>query len=121
LKVTQRPTYVDDKDAGLVIDQSPPAQTQLKEGKLVVLTVSNGPTPADPPDLTGETKDQATAALEAVGLHVGNVETPYSETVDAGDVMDWTPKNGTHHGDSVDLKVSGGPQPRTLPDLTAKT
>jgi serine/threonine-protein kinase len=113
--------YADDKAAGLVIDQSPPVGTKLKEGKVVVLTVSNGPTPQDPPDLSGKTQDDAVAALQAAGLHLGDVDTPYSETVGAGVVMDWNPKNGTHHGDAVNLQVSAGPQPRILPDLTTKT
>ena len=121
LHVKTTPTFVDDKPPGWVMDQSPPPGTKLKEGKLVVLTVSNGPTPVDVPDLSNKTKDEAAAALAGVKLNVGQVTTPYSETVDAGVVIDWGPKGQMHHGDAVDLTVSGGPAPRTLPDLTAKT
>jgi serine/threonine-protein kinase len=121
LHATRVLRYVDDQQPGIVIDQSPPAPTKLREGKTVVLTVTNGPTPVTVPDLTNKTRDDAVAALAAVQLQPGAITTPYSETVDAGVVMDWTPKGPAHHGDQVDLTVSAGPAPRTLPDLTAKS
>src|SRR5262249_25686945 len=97
------------------------ASLKLKEGKVVSLVVSKGPTPADSPDLTGQSQDDATAALAAAGLKVGDVAGRYDETAASGTVLDWDPKSGSHHGDSVNLVVSKGPVPRTIPDVTAMT
>jgi serine/threonine-protein kinase len=113
--------FVDDQGAGTVVSQAPPVGQKLKEGKPVTLVVSKGPTPVDPPDLTGKTQDEATAALEGVGLKVGEVAGKFDESTDAGDVLDWEPKSGTRKGDAVNLVVSKGPALRTIPVVTTMT
>jgi serine/threonine-protein kinase len=120
-KVGRVDQFVDGKDEGIVVAQRPVALTKLREGKTVVLTVSKGATPVDVPDLTGKTVDEATSALAAVQLQANVADREYSESVDAGVVIKWSPTSGTHHGDTVDLTVSSGPRPRTIPDLTAMT
>src|SRR5205807_3136121 len=60
-------------------------------------------------------------ALDGVGLKGGDVTAVYDEGAPAGQVLDWDPKNGTRKGDSVNLTVSQGPSPRTIPDMTSKT
>ncbi|MGH9225472.1 MAG: PASTA domain-containing protein [Acidimicrobiales bacterium] len=116
--------YFDDKGEGSVVNQRPAPGVRLKEGKTVTLTVSLGRQPVDVPDLTGQPRDAAVAALTEAGLNVADpITTKYSETVGDDVVIDWEPKagSGTRKGDTVKLTVSDGPQPRTLPDVSGKT
>ena len=86
--------------------------------------MSEGPFPAKLPDLVG--KDQATAQqlITAAGLTVGGVTPQFDETVPAGVVMSWkaagqtlAPGTEVTKGTTIDLVVSQGPQPRTIPKL----
>ncbi|MGH9277334.1 MAG: PASTA domain-containing protein [Acidimicrobiales bacterium] len=113
--------FVDDKPAGVVVSQSPAAGVKLKEGRTVRLVVSKGPPPVDAPDLTDKTYDEAVAAIEGVGLKIGEATGRYDEEAPATQVLDWEPKSGTRKGDIINVTVSKGPSPRTIPDLTAKT
>ena len=120
-EVVQRPELNDDEGKGQVLSQIPPATdppVKLKEGKTVTLIVSDGPKPTDIPDLTNMSKADAQAALEKAVLKLGEVTNKNSETVDAGYVIDWSPKGAARHGDAIALTVSAGPAQRTLPDLT---
>jgi eukaryotic-like serine/threonine-protein kinase len=115
-------TNVDGVNAGLVIDSKPPPGATVKEQSTVVLNVSAGPPPVPVPDLTSLTKAQATDKLTAAGLTVGAVTSTYDETAPAGYVMGWA-----HKGEqvpkhtAVDLNVSAGPRPRTVPSVGGKT
>ena len=121
--------FIDATVPGIVADQSPKAGTDakgnpisLKEGERVTLVVSKGPPPTPIPDLTDLTEANAKAEIEKVGHVVGAVEKPYDETVAAGVVMDWSPKGTSPpKGATVDLTVSAGPAPRTVPTLSGRT
>jgi serine/threonine-protein kinase len=121
--------YVDGTAPGVVTDQNPKAGTDaqgkpvsLKEGARVTLVVSKGPPPTPVPDLADLTEAKAKAEIEKVGHVPGDVTRPYSETVDAGVVMDWTRKGESPpKGAKVDLTVSAGPAPRTIPSLSGRT
>jgi len=68
------------------------------------------------------TEAKAKAEIEKVGHVVGPIERPYDETYLAGYVMDWSPKGTSPpKGATINLKVSAGPQPRTIPTLAGKT
>jgi serine/threonine-protein kinase len=121
--------FIDATQPGIVTEQNPKAGTTadgkpitLKEGKTVTLVVSKGPPPTPIPDLTDLTEAKARAEIEKVGHVVGTVEKPYSETVEAGIVMAWTGKGESPpKGAKVDLTVSAGPAPRTVPTLSGRT
>ena len=121
--------YIDATVPGIVVDQRPKAgidpegkPVTFKEGSRVTLLVSKGPPPTAIPDLTDLTEAKAVAEIEKVGHLVGDVNKPYSETVKAGQVMDWSPKGTSPpKGATVDLTVSAGPAPRTIPPLAGKT
>jgi beta-lactam-binding protein with PASTA domain len=88
----------------------------------VYLTVSKGPVPVPVPDLTGSTRAAAAEAVGRAGLTVGNVSERASEEVPEGGVLDWSPKGGTAPtGSAVDLVVSSGPAPRTVPDVSGRS
>ncbi|MER6632482.1 Stk1 family PASTA domain-containing Ser/Thr kinase [Streptomyces sp. NPDC000987] len=57
-------------DKGLVAAQTPASGKQLAEGDTVTLTVSKGPEMVEVPDVTGDSVDDATKALEAAGFKV---------------------------------------------------
>jgi serine/threonine-protein kinase len=121
--------FVDGTTPGTVTDQTPKAGVNaegkpftLKEGKSVTLVVSKGPPPTPVPDLTELTEAKAKAEIEKVGHVVGEVAKPYDETVPAGIVMSWTGKGESPpKGAKVDLTVSAGPAPRTVPTLSGRT
>ena len=110
--------FVNGTIAGQVTAQDPAANTSLREGRTVTLTVSEGPVPVPVPDLSGMDRNAATEAIESGGLTVGEVTTRHHEEAPAGRVLDWSPKTGmAPTGSPVDLTVSAGPAPRVVPDL----
>jgi beta-lactam-binding protein with PASTA domain len=120
-KVVSQEEYVNGTTAGQVTAQRP-IGTELKEGGTVYLTVSKGPVPVAIPDLAGTNRTSATEAITRAGLVVGNVAEKASEDVPAGGVLDWSPKGGMiPTGSAVDLVVSSGPAPRTVPELSGRS
>jgi YD repeat-containing protein len=72
------------------------------------------------PNLIGLMQADAQAALTAAGLVLGTVTLISSESVPAGEVMSQNPTAGTNAagGSAVNVAVSSGPPPVTVPDVT---
>jgi serine/threonine-protein kinase len=89
------------------------------ERKPVQLTVSLGPVP----DVVGQTTAAATTTLQGAGLTISaNEVDQYSDTVPAGQVIKTViTDDPVVKGSQVQLVVSRGPAPITLPDVTGKT
>jgi serine/threonine-protein kinase len=120
VKVLKR-EYKDGTVAGQILTQDPINGRSLKENKSIAVVVSRGPHPVDIPDLANKNEQQATEALAAAGLKVGNVDRPFNETAPKGQVLDWSPKTGKAPRDSaVNLVVSNGPAPVDLSDWRGK-
>lgn len=84
----------------------------------VTLTISLGAVP----DVTGKAVADAEAALTAVGLTVGTQTQQYSDDAPDGQVLSAKPQDDPAvRGTAVDLVVSKGPAPITLPDVHDKT
>lgn len=84
----------------------------------VTLTVSLGPVP----DVVGKTVDQATAAFDAVGLTTGAQDGQFSDDVPEGQIISAKVQaDPAVKGTAVDLVVSKGPAPISLPDVQGKT
>ena len=118
LVVTQVPESSEVLASGLVIRQDPGADTKLTEGDAVTLVVSSGQPPVLLPDVGGNGIDQVTAQLAAIGIKVGDVTKEYDETWPADIVLgyaDGTPAE-VPKTSSVNLRVSAGAKPRTIPD-----
>ncbi|MGH3358845.1 MAG: PASTA domain-containing protein, partial [Nocardioidaceae bacterium] len=98
---------------GTVIDTDPEAGENILDGGTVDVTLSKGKERYDVPDVEGMTEDQASDALTAENLDVGEVIRRYSERLDTGEVMRASIKAGTSvkDGTDVDLYVSKGRRP----------
>ncbi|TDN43455.1 serine/threonine-protein kinase [Curtobacterium flaccumfaciens] len=84
----------------------------------VTLTVSLGPVP----DVVGKTVDDATKTFDAVGLTIGTQDGQFSDDVPEGEILSAEPHDEPAvKGTAVDLVVSKGPAPISLPDVHGKT
>lgn len=105
---------------GQVIRSSPRAGTTLKPGATVDLVLSRGRKPIEVKDWTGESFDDASAALEKRGLQVSVTSEEYSDSVDEGDVISQDPPEATlFRGDTVSFVVSLGPELVEVPRVQA--
>ncbi|MCP3421195.1 PASTA domain-containing protein [Nocardioides sp. STR3] len=105
---------------GQVIRTSPKAGTTLKPGASVDLVLSRGRKPIEVKDWTGESFDDASAALEKRGLQVSVTSEEYSDTVAEGDVITQNPPTATlFRGDTVSFVVSLGPELVEVPRVQA--
>ena len=64
--------YSDRVDQGFVMSQNPGGGQKADKGSTVTITVSKGSEKVSVPSLIGLTYEQASAALERVGLHISN-------------------------------------------------
>lgn len=106
-------------DPGLVVSQSPEAGERLEPAEVLAVAVSIGPAPVPLPDgVVGVPLADAEARLVDVGLAAGTVTEQFDEDVPAGVVLAAGVEPGVEvpFGDPVDLVVSAGPEPRTVPD-----
>ena len=118
----------DEVALGGVIRTSPAAGAMLREGDDFILVISEGPTLAVVPDVTGLSQADAVAALEAQGLLV--VETIRDDdSVPAGSVVSWIVTEQPNllagsqvlNGTQVAITVSGGPVLRAVPNLIGRS
>jgi beta-lactam-binding protein with PASTA domain len=104
-------------DSGSPVDLGSAAQ--YGEQRPVTLTVSAGPVP----DVSGQSLAEAQAALAAVSLSGQEAGTEFSDTVASGSVIRSEAQTDgvLVPGATLDLIVSKGPAPVTVPDVTGKT
>lgn len=112
-----------DLDPNLVVRTEPPAGTELEEDGTVTLIPSSGPGMVSVPDVSGLSESDARGELEEADLTAGDVSEEPSEDVDMGDVIRTSPPAGAQveQGSTVDLVVSGGEPPVTVPDVVDRT
>ncbi len=114
----------DGTEAGDVLQQVPPPGTELEAGAVITLVVSEGPLLHLVPNVVGLTKPDALSSLAAAGLQVGLIDSSvHDEEVVVGSVVSQAVEPGTEleTGATVDLAISAGPEPRTVPDLSGLT
>lgn len=93
---------------------------RVRRGTAIDLLVSRGRQPIEIEDQTGQTRAQATEALEGAGFAV-DVEGAFSDDVDRGRVISQAPDEGTaFRGDTVTIVVSRGPEDVEVPDVTGE-
>jgi serine/threonine-protein kinase len=102
-----------------VIRTDPGADTPVAEGDTVRVFVSSGTEQVAVPVLIGQTRAEATATLQAVGLQLGGVTSEPSDRP-AGEVISTNPSAGVQVGvgSQVDLVLSLGPTPSPSPSPT---
>ncbi len=120
--ITTSTTRVDGTTVGQVVAQDPLPSTMLRRGGTLVLTVSIGQTLSRVPSLVGLTQAEAEAQLATAGLTVGQVTPRNDEEAPAGQVLEqqFPPATEIEKATPVDLVVSAGPAPRTVPDVVGK-
>ncbi len=111
--------------AGVVIRQTPPPGINVKEGKIVKITISQGGEIVYVPDLIGDTIRSANIALKSVGLILGELTKKASMKYEEGIVLAQEPVPGSavEKDTSVNLLVSNGaPEDGTMlmPDWIGK-
>ena len=107
----------------VVYDQNP-KEGKLKEGAAFTLYVSDGPVLHALPDISQQPQATAQATLAGLGLGVNVAGQQYDENLPAGSILAWS-VGGTPNpvgqevptGTGIDVVVSQGPAPRTIPDL----
>lgn len=102
--------------AGHVLAVAP--DDHARQGATVTLTLSDGPRQIEVPDVTGEPRDDAVAALRGADLEA-TVEERHDEEVPEGHVVTQDPPAGgvVDEASSVGLVVSLGPRPIEVPAL----
>ncbi|MEY2780128.1 MAG: hypothetical protein RL623_1308 [Actinomycetota bacterium] len=114
----------DDIPAGSVVRTEPEEGSKLKEGQTLTIVISEGPTFATLPDVSGADAQSAIDQLTALGLVVTPRDTN-SEEVPAGTVIGWNvpeqpglnPGDQLLKGTAIDVLVSVGPELREVPAL----
>jgi eukaryotic-like serine/threonine-protein kinase len=105
--------------AGLVVSQDPAPGVMLPKGGQLTVVVSAGPAPVPVPDgLVGAPLPEVEQRLVEVGLTLGSVDEAFDEAVPAGVVTAISAEPGVElpFGEAVNVRVSAGPEPRTLPN-----
>ena len=116
--VTQR---YDPAPVGTVVATTPPPGERLPPQQPVDLVLSRGVEMLPVPDVSGQDRAAAEAALTEAGFTPA-VEEVYSETVDRGVVIEQAPASGRAARDSsVTLQVSRGPELVTIPDVVGQS
>lgn len=120
------PQYDDTAAAGQVLSATvkstgAPATpgAQIKRGSDVVLVLSQGPTPVTVTSVLGATVDDATKQLAADKLKLAVADQQFSDTVPAGQIISQDPQSDVtaHHGDTVKVVVSKGPEMVAVPSV----
>jgi serine/threonine-protein kinase len=107
----------------VVIRSEPPGGESLADDGKLTLVVSGGPEPVPVPDLFNYTQPEVQKILDDAALTLGTVTPAYDEQVGEGRVITWGTADGGDRpaelpkGTAVDIKISQGPEPRTIPDL----
>lgn len=116
--------YSEKYDNGLVMATSPKAGNKILPGGTIQAVISKGKHRVFlPAKLRGMTIDEATVALEALDLRVGDITRKYDEKVDKDKVIgaaDYTSKSPLRLGTVVNLVISKGRKPIDVIDYTGK-
>lgn len=105
---------------GHVLDQAP--RGEARQGQVVTLTLSAGPRPIEVPDVEGEPRDAAVAAIEDADL-AAEVTEEHHEQVAEGLVLRQQPAGDevVDEASSVEIVVSLGPRPIEVPGLRGES
>jgi serine/threonine-protein kinase len=118
LKPEKREVQDEVNPVGQVTSQEPLANTKVRKGATVVISVSTGPPIVEVPDVRNKTADAATEALTAAGFRVvPNLVN--SDTKDPNTVIDQAPAAGTRQpkGSNVTLTISKGVEQIVVPNV----
>lgn len=109
--------YDQDVAEGLVVSTEPAAGEQVRHDTVVTVTVSRGKEPIEVPDVTGESEDDAVAALEDAGAFPQVDAHAYHDSVPEGHVISQSTTGEALRGDQVLLTISRGPELFEVPNV----
>jgi serine/threonine-protein kinase len=110
-----------DRPRNTVIGQDPEGETTADKGSRVTITVSDGPSITEVPDVIGDTRMDAHRALREAGFGVDEKRVA-SDKVRIDRVVAQTPDGGLfERGKAVTIEVSSGPERLPVPDVTGKS
>jgi beta-lactam-binding protein with PASTA domain len=106
-QVSSKEKETDEKDPGTVLEQSPATDTKLAKGGTVSLTVAKAPAEVDVPDVTGQGRLAATAALRKAGFVVDQTTQKTGDRTQDVHVISQDPASGgkAKKGSTVTLTV----------------
>lgn len=109
----------DTVESGLVISQSPSANSETESGGKVNIVLSSGPNKKKVIDVIGHESSRAQSELAGDGFKVEVKET-YSDDMRAGLVVSTSPDRGTYvqPGSTVTITVSKGREQVTIPSVS---
>jgi serine/threonine-protein kinase len=110
------------KPRNTVIGQEPGAGATADDGSSVTITVSDGPTIGDVPDVEGRARNDARQQLRDAGFKIEETAVT-SSSVKPGFVVAQSPDGGSlaESGKVVRIEVSKGPERLPVPDVVGKT
>lgn len=113
--------YHETAPRGRIVDQTPEAREQIKQGRRVFVTVSRGQRLYGVPELTGGSERDARLQIRGRQLAIGRVRYRSSGSIPQGAVISQSPATGTMvpRDTPVDLEISSGSPfaPKLVPDL----
>ncbi len=116
--------YDPEKPIGTVLDQNPPAEQMVKDGRRIYLIVSGGEQLYDVPNLVGRTEREAKFILGQRNLELQEVESKASAQYPSGLVISQIEQAGSKvkKGTKIGVVVSVGMETGNLkvPDLIGK-
>lgn len=118
LKPEKREVQDEVNPVGQVTSQEPLANTQVRKGSTVIISVSTGAPIVEVPDVRNKTAEAATEALTAAGFRVvPNLVN--SDTKDPNTVIDQAPAAGTRQpkGSNITLTISKGVEQIAVPNV----
>ncbi|NUL48011.1 PASTA domain-containing protein [Cellulosimicrobium funkei] len=106
-----------------VISTEPAGGTEVRRFTTVLVTVSLGPELFTVPDVSGLDRRRAETELGEHQLTLGDVTEEYADTVPEGSVLSQSPAAGDalRRDRPVDVVLSAGPEPVTVPEVTGMT
>ena len=111
-------THDEDVAKDGIIGYAEGTEPRLERGSTVGLVASDGPAPRTVPNVRGDTRAEAVAAIEGLQLDVA-VNESFSDDVKEGVVISQLPAGGSElpRGGTVTIEVSKGPEKIKVPSV----
>ncbi|HEX2104363.1 MAG TPA: Stk1 family PASTA domain-containing Ser/Thr kinase [Solirubrobacteraceae bacterium] len=121
-EIEERRESSDTVPDGRAIRTSPPDGSTLEKGRTVTLLLSTGKEQVEVPDVTGQTFEEASSALENRGFQVARND-QVTDDEDPGTVLKQSPGGGQRidKGSTITLAVAKEPQEAEVTDVTGET
>ena len=105
---------------GRVFRQDPSGGVRLDKGASVEIFVSTGPPKVEVPDVKGDSRDEAISTLSSLGLEVKPRDVFSKEEANTVIAQFPTPGTKVNKGSPVQINVSKGLQPLTVPSVVGQ-